>query len=271
VTSIALGALIVVIALLSVLPYLFDPQRKVESLQRSLRRGEAVTLIGQTGGPAWSRWLLRPGALAAAAAGGDVFTISSHNPALLQLLEDPQRSYRLSAQVRHDDGTRESEAGLFFLHSEHDIADGRNHCFCTLTFNDRDGLHPRAGQRCSLVSCNVRRAQEPGDEHRGELAAEYFTPAALKNPADSPWRDLAVEARSGEVAVFWQGQRFAQLPPAQIVNCFKFLKSQPINGKSIDIYPDLQPAFRPRGALGLYVNLGKASFRHVVVQPLEEP
>src|SRR5579883_3108907 len=270
-TFTAIGVLIVLIVLLSSLPYLLDPQRKVERFQTRLRRGETVTLIGQTGGPAWSRWPLRPGALVTAGAGGNVFTISAHDAALLQLLEDPQRSYRLTAQVRHDDGSRDSEVGLFFLHSEHDIASGRHHCFCTLTYNDHEALHPQAGQLSSLVSCKVCRAHVPTSGDQGNLAGEFFTPAALINPTETPWRELAVEARSDEISVFWQGQCFAQLSRARIIAQFQVPKLRWSNGKPVDLYPDLQPTFGPRGALGLYVSNGKASFRHVVVQPLEEP
>jgi hypothetical protein len=162
------------------------------------------------------------------------------------------------------------EVGLFFLHSEHDTANGRNHCFCTLTYNDHEAIHPWGGRLCSRVIYKVRRAQEPTLEGQGNLAVDYFTPAALSNPADIPWRELAVEARSDEVSVFWQAQCFAHLSRARIITQFQVPKLRWINGKPVDLYPDLQPAFGPRGALGLYVSNGKASFRHVVVQPLED-
>jgi hypothetical protein len=80
-----------------------------------------------------------------------------------------------------------------------------------------------------------------------------------------PWRKLAVEVTPAAVRVFWDGQL---LPDGEIsvdrlekhVNMNYQLTRRDIPGTPFN--------FSARGALGLVVNRGSASFRNVAVEPL---
>ncbi|MHB8736749.1 MAG: hypothetical protein ACYC6M_15710, partial [Terriglobales bacterium] len=249
--------------------YWSDRDRPVKNLERCLRQGKGVTLIGETGPPSWHQWRLRQGAVLAPAAGG-AFKISALNSTLLMLLRDPQGSYRFSALVQHNDISRLGEVGLYFVHSQHETAQGVNHCYCTLTFSDREALQvdPTTKAPCSRVNCNVWRSQDPVSESNGPLASKCFNPAVLAGPAEYPWRELAVEVRPDGLEVFWEGKSFARVPHAMILAGFQDLKLIRINERMVDLFPDLHPSFTPHDALGLYAVRGGASYRNVEVKPL---
>jgi serine/threonine-protein kinase len=250
--------------------YRFNPQRPVWEMEGRLRRGETVTLIGKSGPPAWSRWELRQGGVVPSPWGADTFTISSLEPALLVLLRDPQGGYKFRARVRHDQATRLGEVGLHFVHSLHNTEQGANHCYCKLIFSDREALHedPQTKAPCSQVRCELWRSQPGGTENTLLLAGHYFRPAVLDGPNEYPWRELAVEVRPDGLELFWEGQSFAHVSHQTIRESFPTCKLGRVGLQMVDCFPDLHPAFTPRDALGLYVNRSKASYQHVVVQPL---
>jgi serine/threonine protein kinase len=266
---------VVLIAILSAFTYLRDPQRKLEDLQSRLRRGESVTPIGESGDPVWSRWDYQKGVSGPSPLQDGAFSISSAvEPTLLTLLLDPQQSYRFSAEVRHEDGDRLSHAGIFFAHSRHAASDGWQNCFCSLIFDDIDALypHPRTGLKVSRLRFVIWRALEGGASNTGEKILEqaYFTPTLPWVSRQYVWRSLAVEVRPEGIEVLWESQRF-HVSRQEVLDLFAASKYSGPNNPSVDRYPELQPAFTPRDALGLIVDHGRASFRRVRVEPLPQP
>jgi serine/threonine-protein kinase len=262
---------VLLVALASAAWYFLDPDRPVKSIESRLRRGETVTLIGDKGEPAWSRWTLRRGVVLPAAPGWESFTISAQDSCLLTLLPDPQGSYRFSAQVRHLDTSRTGWIGLCFAHSIHNTARGLNHCFCTLDFNDLEAPHPAPDGKTfhSMARLSVWRSQDGIIHAATDLGSIRFIPAAVARPGELLWRNLAVEVRPEGIKASWEGIEFADVPTTQILSKFELLKMQrDINEDAVNVFPDLYPAFSERDALGLHVDHGKASYRHVVVQPL---
>ena len=93
------------VAALAAAPYL-DPDRPIRQAAAKLADGQALILIGEKGGPAWSRWRTGREKAATEVTPDGIFQI--HNSAGLSLLEllpeTGSDSYRLRAQVRHETG-----------------------------------------------------------------------------------------------------------------------------------------------------------------------
>jgi hypothetical protein len=208
------------------------------------------------------------------------FSMSGLDYTVLTLLPDPQRSYRLSAEVRHDTTTPRGAVGLAFAHSRHDSPRGKEHCLCTLTFNDWEAPfpNPKNGVMSSRIELMVLSVTESGPDKAAGFGPDkvatpfqqHFVPAGVK-PGERPWRRLAVEVRPEGIDLFWEEDHLAHLSHEKIVGHFQDAKREFVDGRPVDPLPDLHPAFSPRDALGLFVNRGQASFRRVEVQPLPEP
>src|SRR5262249_30085634 len=83
--------------------YLLDPKRPLRQTRSELGAGRPVTVIGRTGEPEWYQWLAGKAVSQASLAADGVFTISTWNHALLEIVPDPQcNNYRLSLGVRHE-------------------------------------------------------------------------------------------------------------------------------------------------------------------------
>jgi eukaryotic-like serine/threonine-protein kinase len=270
----ATAILLVVLGLTGPLAWFrFDPQRPIRNIERRLDRGEAVTLIGPTGGPRWSRWGLRQGVTNSVRLEDEVFSVSGLDSTVLTLLPDPQRSYRFSAEVRHEHMTPLGAVGLAFLHSRHDTPRGTEHCLCTLTFNDLEARFPDPinGQMLSQIDFKVLCASESGSDRVAQAFVKHFVPAAIEKPSERPWRPLAVEVRPEGVDLFWKEDHLTHMPHEKILEEFQNAKKELVGNRMIDPLPALRPAFSPRDALGLIVLRSQASFRHVEVTPLPQP
>ena len=248
-----------------------DPDRPLEGLERQLSRGKTVTLIGDKGDPVWYQWGNLPGVIAPSRFGEGSFSIAALEPTVLTLLPDPQGSYRFRAEVRHEDTTRLGEVGIAFLYSQNASSQGPQHCFGTLTFNDHEALHPDPldGHLSSRVCFLLHRVLADGRDHTADHPGlKYFTPARLETPGQFPWRSLAVEVRSEGIDLFWEGEWLGHFPTQQIHEEFAKGNQERRGNRMVTAFPELRPSFSPRDALGLFVFHGRASFRHVLVEPL---
>ncbi len=140
-TAIALAGLAAVLTavLVPVVAYLRDPARQVEYAQRELRRGHAVTLLGETGRPSWFRPSTDPTTMLTSVAEDGAFSFGDNHESLLELLPDPQiDSYRFSAEVRFDSSDPENDSanvGVYFAHSQGATPQGAAlHYFCHVVF-----------------------------------------------------------------------------------------------------------------------------------------
>jgi serine/threonine-protein kinase len=78
-----------------------DPDRPLRAITAKLARGQAQTLIGHTGPPAWFRWWGREAAPQITPAADGSFTINDWDYGFLELLPDPQtETFLFSADVR---------------------------------------------------------------------------------------------------------------------------------------------------------------------------
>jgi predicted Ser/Thr protein kinase len=246
-----------------VVRHLTDPERPLRALEDTLARGQPVQLLGETGGPAWSAPALGSGILEAPSGPDAFLTINALDPVLVELLRDPQGSYRLSAEVRHRNSSK-GDVGLYFAYSRLPTL-GAPRCYCTLTFNDFEALFTLPdGTRRSRVDVSVHQ-HRPANLLRFDcaLCGEYFLPAQpAAKPGPNPWRHLAVEVTPQGIEAFWEARPIGRVARRDLVQRFKEFHL------AHDPRPDGEPPFGPRQALGLYVNYGMASFRNVTVQPL---
>jgi serine/threonine-protein kinase len=273
----------------------FDPDRPLYAAQQRLADGEPVTLIAATGPPVWSSWSMGGEATLQTRDKDKPFALTTLAAGQLKLLPDPQTDrYRFRAEVRHDEALNRSEAGIYFGFRTDPTATGVAHYWCSVLFADRGpsarryyppgkGPNDRVPVDYSGVTLTVHRFTEPNvtNSHMAVFPVfETFKPAPETEPA--PWRKLAVEVTPGEVRVFWEGRLFSMLWEGKLLGAALALRlpkgeisvdglNKLVNNtyKRIDKGNLAAPfTFLPRGALGLVVSRGKASFRNVAVEPL---
>jgi serine/threonine protein kinase len=271
--TILFGVAAVVMTVVSHLP---TPARELQQIQRELMKGQAVTLIGESGPPRWFEPSTHPAHTSIATGPGDL-SVESQEMALVELLPDPKiERYSFRVEVRHDDCyANTGEVGIYFAHARKDTSEGRRiHYLHALAFNDRLDVAKRfpqarlPGNPVQLFEQN-REESEQGlvpirQRPRKQKLQEWFTPIACDGTQE-PWRKLAVKVAPGKVQVFWQDRPM-----------FWRDIGQGENGKPIPLMQDfldrfqLGDIFEPLAGLGLYVYRGSASFRRAVVQPLAQ-
>jgi serine/threonine-protein kinase len=273
----ALAGLSVLLAILAVCVLLItkpppperDPwQEQWEAIQRDLEAGKPVTLIGESGRPAHFCWL-PPGRNANWDLAEDgTFFISHHEHGLLELLPDPHMDrYRFRAEVRHDQSpsSMESEAGIYFAHSEYAAANGSAHCYAKVAINDLvdyTRAFPNGGLVSNPVWLCVHRQPSTGLQRDSAQFGDGKEPFAFPQPDQRPWRQLAVEVTPERIRVFCGDQCIAEPSRAELLAWRKGMARSALDPLAEE------PALAPRDGLGLYVGQGAASFRSVVIEPL---
>jgi serine/threonine protein kinase len=127
-----------------VVQYLSDPERPVRALERRIEAGESVPLLGETGGPAWSRWIPSEDTVNISQAADGPFSFSTLGEARVKLLNAVRRPrYRLAAEVRHESASTRGMAGIFLGYTVRYNGEEAKYCWLDLSFADR-GLHARA-------------------------------------------------------------------------------------------------------------------------------
>jgi serine/threonine-protein kinase len=259
--------LVLVGVLLPLTAYLTDPDRQRECIERRLARGEAVTLIGETGSPRWFRWRTNDERAKAALAADGTFSVQDWDLGLLELVRDPQRErYRFHVQVRHDTTREEGRVGIYFAHSLGATARGaRRQYFCTVTFNDVRETIPQRGKGNPL-ELNLERCPDTqiGEQsHRVTIRQSFFKPAQAL-PDSGPWCQVVVEVRPHIIRISWHRTGEGRRASLELSRTELTKEARQI---VVDAGDDV-PSFSPRGGLGLFVYQGSASFRQAVIEPL---
>ena len=245
-----------------------EQRQRWAAIQRDLAAGKPVTLIGETGPPAHFSW--RCGGSTAGTGQADDGTFAAHclEHGLLELVAAPaQERYRFRAEVRHDQGhLPEGQVGIYFAHSEQATAAAPAHCFAAVALNDlwrqRPAL-PQGGFPPNELRLYLYQQPPAGLQRDSISVGEPDYPFEFPAPGDRPWSRLAVEITPERVRVYCGDRRIIDCPRGAMAEAFRSMGRSglaPLAG---------EPAFAPWEGLGLYVSQGGASFRAVVVEPLE--
>jgi serine/threonine-protein kinase len=273
--SAAVLLLLAAAAATPVVTHYLDPERVPKDRLARLEHGEAVTLIGPSGPPAWSRNLIGQAAVRESPEADGVFTIGSLTTACLELLPaGPARGYRFRAEVRHLSGNRTGKVGLYFAHSAFATPNGTEHCFCAFTFDDRQAYRRlRDGTWQNNAPLELWRRFPNGSTSRpGGGVIKRFRPAVDEEPAARPWRPwraLEVVVTNEYVRVYWDGEFVGQADRSSLVERFQALANRPADAARHE--PGVTPSFGPGGGLGVLVDNGLVSFRNASVSPVDEP
>jgi hypothetical protein len=248
--------------------YYFDPDRIPASLLREANQ-QRVTLIGPNGPPKWSRWNRGEATAMIAPEADEPFSYMSFENGRLELLKAaPHPGFRFAAEVRHDRVINDyGEVGIYFGYVVRRTDEDVKCYWCDITFADRGRLArsskgPDPQQKYSIAELSLqRKAATKTFERMKTRAFKVFLSAEATGRA-AVWRRLSVEVRPEKVNVFWEGQALHELSRAELR---QLCQSWVVDNKVM--VPEFE--FAPDGAVGLYVSQGKASFRHVTIEPLE--
>lgn len=274
-------ALILVLIVAATMLYSGDPDRPLRQMQKDLAAGRPVTLVRETGKPAWSRWRTGETDAHLVEAKNGAFTVHAWGYALLELLPDPMcESYRLTAKVRHETGRRPGEVGLYVARIAYPIEGGEVEFLIQLTFNDVNPLE------APPITINGRKVTAPAPTNRVLLIPHLYSQEGTPPNVDcsmegrigppflpgreltTEWRELAITVTPDEISAEWEGLALhlsQEEIAAAVSDAMDKLRPK---------YPDFpllqhtQPQFTVRGGLGLYLHRGSASFRAVTVTPL---
>lgn len=271
----ALGAAGGIWGFTAVTAYLSDPERVREGVEKRLRNGEPVTLIGETGPPGYFQWGAGEEITAISTKADRPFSVTTTKLALVEFPYAAQlKRFRLRAEVRHEMGFGGGTVGIFCGHKTHGWAEDKERMsFLSLSYAERGKVVQKKAKaklegRVQLQAYYV------------ELGPEVFImPAALIKPYKpfepvgpgkfGPWRELSLEVTVAETRASWSPTSGAPTEPITTV-------TPPQLRPHVDGQKVQQPRLRelvleyvPQGGIGLFVHQGGASFRHVVLEPLE--
>jgi len=241
-------------------------------------------LIPEHGWPAWFRMPAGAEVSQMSLAEDGAFSIHSWELCLLELVRDPQLArYRIRAEVRHQDSKAPGEVGLFFGLEEIATSKGNVWSFGQLVFNDIDSEEalwerlpmdkalrpPRPkGNRVFLRPFLYgRRADDTIREQRLSESATTCVFQPTRMHGAGTWRSIAVEVTPEKIRAYWEAGAVA----GEITNA-EWARQLKRALAPDSVPPGTEPAgIAHRGAAGLYVLRSTASFRRVVIEPLDAP
>jgi hypothetical protein len=255
--------------------YLSNPERVREKARRDHARGLPVTLVGETGPPIGFRWAEGEASTFVSSARDKPFHVSTVSTALIELWEKPHSAYSFRADIHHENNPGGGEIGLYLGARRPDPPVSRLCCY-VISFADCgrnvNRFRNQAGQAGSRVHIDFfyfpsgpGMARFPGG-HQRISDGLFFVPPLDFTP--TPWRTIEVHVSAEGIDAWWTGEdgearRVAWIPRKDLA----FYAAQ-MKGMKAEIGACTFDPQEP-GAFGLYVRNGAASFRNVVLGPLE--
>ena len=301
--ALTVTAAVALVALVGVaLAVQLDPDRALKrEIMPALERSEAVVLLGETGKPKWSRWI-QPGTETLKE--GEPYEFNSGAKSMLELLPTvPLERYAFRAEVRHE-RSNGGIVGVYCCRTAHPLSWGVGHGLLLISFADwgrNVGEDPKTKNRMGYARLTPCIRSVPSHFHftDGALARKQFVarePARKVSPFTDTreetealakklkkdkvdvnnqiaseleakkdgWRRIRVHVTPQFVEWYWDGEFVTSLPREQRIKMAEgFVSHRPI-------LEGIAPEFPPDGGLGLLVDEGRASFRNVIVEPLNE-
>jgi serine/threonine-protein kinase len=246
--------------------YYRDPRRRLEGIQRDLRRGKPVVLIGEEGMPVWYEWHGVPGSFVPGDREGNPMTLTSGFTSLLELLPEVDvKAFRLTAQIRYMPGQL-GPVGLYLGRSDHQLATGTLSSFVLACFDE----NPDQSGKCTAELVVAQHHHHPnpdfGFHDKASLNAALPFEVRIEGKPRPP-RELALESVEDEVRFYWDGRAVGCAPLTMIQQRGKTLL---INHPRISVAEarEIQPKYRPSEGLGILVRECTAAVRNVIIAPL---
>ncbi len=247
---------------------LVEPARATppeEPLLARLKRGEAVSLIGPSGLPAYHRWRIAKGRTPLEGDPRHPVTFSAQYPTQLELLPGvPAKKYRLAADIALIQGPAAAFAGVYVMGGERPGVAGPD--FSMVFFGMSGDRRPTA--RPLLAPYYYSRPVPGHDGGSHPRHQEAVGPA--KPPPFGAWRHLEVDVAPGQVVARIDGVAAgawrADALTGDIARWWRGLLAT--QGQKPKL-PPRPPDFHVSGSVGLVV-LGeaRAQARNVSVTPL---
>ncbi|MCE9529785.1 MAG: serine/threonine protein kinase [Planctomycetes bacterium] len=261
--------------------YLRDPDRPLREMQARIAKGEPAKLIGETGKPAWQRWLNGEDTSKIVMEQDGVFRLNAFRTASLELLPavDCER-YRFQARIRHESSNLHGGVGIFVARQSFLIDGEPVHFVVEIFFNDVRGYRDLPiviGKKPIPPSINVpkiiprffssRRTPLNIDASMVGNAGTSFEPPGAGN---TNWRELALIVGPEGITAEWESQRF-YLSADSIRESFAREQASWKRQSSAHALLKIENFnFNPRGGLGLLVFGGSAAFCSASVVPLAD-
>ncbi len=269
-----------------VVAYFADPDRPLRAVRARFAAGQASTLIGEHGRPAWSAWAIEADGRSFLDREGG-FVVQARELALLELLpQAPPAPFRLRADVRHEQGDWHGCVGLFAAHRAASRTPETPRLFLCFAYNDVIDLEALANARIPKQANGALRQTLGGNPaslnawlyaQRGTEAVvdvrDHLIPSAVFTPAGQnggPWRTLVIDVHADHAVASLSGVPTGPLG-FKAVN--EKLATQVVTLLARDaarygLLADVDPHLDRSGSLGLLVHRGNAAFRNVVLEPL---
>jgi hypothetical protein len=199
--------------------------------------------------------------------GPDVpFAFAALDRGRLELLRKaPAPRYRFSAEVKHESANGRSKVGIYFGYSEQATPDEVKRYWWDLDFADtgyfaRNLVGPDKDRKYGAIRLGMIRQVVPLNFFvRPTEVSELFVSSEETRTLPT-WRQIAVEISPERVRFLWEGHTFREMTLADLHELGEVTKG-------LRKLPEMK--FTVDGALGVFVDHGKASFRNIIVEPLE--
>ena len=273
-----------------------------EEVMKPLRRGEKVTLIGESGAPKYQSWSVGVGEAGEQGAGKQ-FMAFAVETGLLELVPDCQTDrYRVSVEFRIVSSvTTDSKAGIYFAHNRSVLGGGVGvDRAVTVEFNDNH-LTEIPYKNIKFVEPGKPSVYDPVTIREGIY---YVTPTGrikpevtpvtdlrVVDPLDSagskkwdqiPWRQIVATVGPDELRVEWRDpdgtyrpvaiEEYRRPPKPAIPTSKLMAREEHYKDSLQQDYPGIDTSrfkpYSPRGGVGLYVYSARVFFRNVVIEPL---
>ena len=254
-----------------------------EKIEKELAAGREVTLVGATGEPLCSKWVLGASGFTPAAERDDACSFQTLDLAMVDLCRDPMSDhYRIRAELSQVDVIRTPDgqvpqggvhfAGLYFgRQTARGVNGWQSQIAHLIRFTEVPSVKTQPAS-ADLTRLSIPRSpnRKPGIGFGG-VASVPFTQA---NPIPGPWRPIEVEVAPTGVKAFWfqpdgTKNEFRPVPIAEVKSTY----SKPHESFHA-LVPDsgiTYPEWNARAPIGILALRSVVAIRNVTLTPLPNP
>lgn len=258
--------------------YRNDPDVIRRGIEADLREGKTVELIGEKGPPKWMKWVVGESKSTIVPGHEKLFTVQSKNDvSLIELVEDPQSNlYSIQIKVRHETAfdAIHSSVGVYVARQEIKLPEGNASLFATFEFNDllssqpkfdieKGEILPGADAFHSSINCRIYKEPTSTDKIDIKIMKTNSPPIDPIGFSGGVWRTLSLMVNKNTVCCSWENGAFFQLDMLNLAQKFRNIKTVLPESSALRSFV---PTFESRNGVGLFVSLGTASYKSMVIK-----